>query len=118
MKEEDVKKTTFVCQEGLFEFLCMPISLQNASATLQWALDLLMASLTWEWVLIYLDDLVVFAPSLRSFWNIWRLFGCLVGTTLKLKPSICFFRYSSVKCLGHIISAEGIHPDPEKVAAI
>lgn len=29
-----------------------------------------------------------------------------------------FFGYSSVKYLGHIISGDGIHPDPEKVAAV
>lgn len=37
---------------------------------------------------------------------------------MKLSPSKCKFFQTKVKYLGHVISAEGIQPDPDKVAAI
>ena len=37
---------------------------------------------------------------------------------LKLKPSKCKRFQSEVKCLGHIVSAEGIEPDSEKIASL
>lgn len=36
-------------------------------ATMHQALDLLMAGLTWEEVLIYLNDLIIFAPTFDVF---------------------------------------------------
>lgn len=37
---------------------------------------------------------------------------------LKLSPSKCKFFQTSVRYLGHVISAQGIHPDPDKVVAV
>lgn len=62
-----MKKTAFACQEGLFEFLHMPFGLQNMPAALQQALDLLMAGLTYEQVLVYLDNLIIFTPIFEIF---------------------------------------------------
>lgn len=66
MRESDIEKMAF-CQEGLFKFLWMPFGLKNVSATLQQALDLLKAGLMWEEVLIYLANLIVFAPTFEVF---------------------------------------------------
>lgn len=83
----------------------MPFGLKNAPATLQQALDLLMAGLTWEEVLIYLDDLNVFAPTFEAFLGcLEHVFKRLVGADLKVKPSKCFFGFDSVKYLGHVVS--------------
>ena len=37
---------------------------------------------------------------------------------LKLKPQKCAFLQQKVSFLGHVVSAEGIHTDPEKTSAI
>ena len=37
---------------------------------------------------------------------------------LKLNKSKCIFNATSIKLLGHILTADGIYPDPEKVKAI
>jgi len=42
----------------------------------------------------------------------------LQGANLKLKPSKCFFLQTSVKFLGHIVSAEGLQTDHEKTRLI
>ncbi|GBN33419.1 Retrovirus-related Pol polyprotein from transposon 17.6 [Araneus ventricosus] len=38
------------------------------------------------------------------------------GMTLNAKK--CIFSQTSIKCLGHVIDGQGIHPDPDKIAAI
>ena len=69
--------------------------------------------------LIYLDDIIVFSTSITE--HIARLrnvFERLRSAGLKLKPNKCCFACKSVRYLGHIVSAEGIHADPAKTKAI
>lgn len=64
--------------------------------------------LTWEEVFIYLDDLIVFTPTFEIFVErLERLFQELVSANSQLKPSQCYFGFDS-KCLGHMISNQGI----------
>lgn len=37
---------------------------------------------------------------------------------LKLSPDKCQFFKSSVKYLGHVVDAYGVHTDPEKISAL
>ena len=37
---------------------------------------------------------------------------------IRLKPSKCFFSQDNVKYLGHIVSRDGIRPNPDKVSAV
>ena len=37
---------------------------------------------------------------------------------LKLNKNKCIFNATNIKLLGHILTADGIYPDPEKVKAI
>lgn len=40
---------------------------------------------------------------------------CSAG--LSLKPEKCHFGFTELKFFGHVVSAEGVRPDPEKTAA-
>ncbi|XP_064606039.1 uncharacterized protein LOC135470920 [Liolophura sinensis] len=60
-------------------------------------------------------------PGLSVESSIERLenvFLRLMDAQLKLKPSKCVFFQKSVKFLGHVVSAEGVQTDPDKVKAI
>lgn len=80
-REEDIKKLAFACPKGIFEFN-------------QRALDLLKLGLTWEEVLTYLDNFIVFALTFDVFLQ-WleKLFQHQVMANHMLKLSKCFFRY-------------------------
>ncbi|GFW41023.1 retrovirus-related Pol polyprotein from transposon 17.6 [Trichonephila clavipes] len=50
--------------------------------------------------------------------NIRKVLAKLSDANLKLNPSKCKFFQKEVNYLGHIISAEGVRTDPEKVSAV
>ena len=119
VKEEDIAKTAFACHRGLFEFVRMPFGLCNAPATMQRALDVLLAKIKWETCLIYLDDIITHGPTFPLMLrNLEEIFQLLESADLKLKPSKCFFGFDHVNYLGHVVSGKGISPDPAKIAAV
>jgi hypothetical protein len=60
MHPEDMHKTAFITQHGLYEWKVLPMGLTNAPATFERVMELVMNGLTWEAVLVYLDDIIVF----------------------------------------------------------
>jgi len=119
VEESDKEKTAFSTMNGHFEFNVMPFGLTNAPATFQRLMECVLAGLTYEQCLIYLDDVIVFSSSfdehLRRLRNV---FNALRKAHLQLKLSKCSFACTEVSYLGHIVSASGITPDPRKVAAV
>ena len=119
MAEKDQPKTAFTTPMGLFEFTRMPFGLVNAPATFQRLMSTVFSDMNFESVLLYLDDIIIYSSTIEE--HISRLeevFQRLRRHNLKLKPSKCHFLKSSVQYLGHIVSAEGITTNPEKVAAV
>ncbi|GFV09001.1 retrovirus-related Pol polyprotein from transposon 297 [Trichonephila clavipes] len=67
------------------------------------------------------DTLIPFPEGVRLkniFKNIRKVLSKLSDANLKLNPSKCKFFQKEVNYLGHIISAEGVRTDPEKVSAV
>ena len=117
--EPDKEKTAFSTARGHFEFNVMPFGLTNAPATFQRLMECVLAGLSGEQCLIYLDDIIIFSSSFEE--HLVRLVSVLQRLRqagLKLKPAKCHFAMKQVVYLGHVISAEGIYPDPSKTAAV
>jgi len=82
-------------------------------------MDLVLCGLTYESVLVYLDDIIVFSRDFES--HVQRLrdvFGRLRKANLKLHPAKCCFFQRRVKFLGHVISEAGIEVQTDKVATV
>ena len=119
MKEESIPKTAFTCKFGLYEWVVMPFGLTNAPAAFQKLMDEVLRTLKWKICLVYLDDCVIFSQSFRS--HIERLKTVLerfraAGFRLKLKK--CYWGRSSIPFLGHLITNQGILPNPAKVITV
>lgn len=70
-------------------------------------------------VVAFLDDLIIFSSSLEEHEERrMKVLKRIADFGLKLSPSKCKFFQTSVKYLGHVISAQGIQPNPDKVAAV
>ena len=57
IEEDDKEKTAFSTEKGHFEFNVMPFGLTNAPATFQRLMECILAGLTGEQCLIYIDDI-------------------------------------------------------------
>lgn len=118
--DQDKEKTAFtVGPLGFFQWETMAMGLVNAPATFQRLMQKVMGDLHLKECLLYLDDIIVFSTSFQEhLQRLDRVFGRLDDAGLKLKPSKCQFLQEKVKYLGHVVSKEGIHTDPDKVAAL
>ena len=119
IEECDKEKTAFFTRRGHFEFNVMPFGLTNAPATFQHLMECVLAGLTGEQCLIYLDDIIVFSSTFdEHLQRLANVFAALRGAGLKLKPSKCFFAQKEVHYLGHVISTAGVSPDPAKTEVV
>ena len=119
VKESDRDKTAFVTRSGLYEYVTMPFGLCNAPSTFERCMELIMSGLQWKTVLIYLDDLIIFSSTFEE--HIVRLnevLRRLGAANLKLKPSKCDLLRKEVLFLGHLVTSEGVKPNPLKVDAV
>ncbi|XP_045919252.1 uncharacterized protein LOC123979390 [Micropterus dolomieu] len=70
-------------------------------------------------VLVYLDVLIVFGKSLEEHEErLLKVLDCLGEAGLKISLDKCQFCQPHVKYLRHIVSAQGISPDPQEIKAV
>ena len=119
MDPADAHKTAFSSPFGHFEFKRMPFGLSNAPATFQRLMDNLLRGLQGNTLFVYLDDIVVYADSIEEHNDkINELFSRLRKAGLKLQIDKCEFLKRKVNYLGHVLSEEGLSPDPKKISAV
>ena len=97
----------------------MAFGLCNAPSTFQRAMELIFRGLQWKTLLIYLDDIIIFANTFETHLErLGEVFKRLREAGLKLKPSKCELFRSEVTFLGHTVTSDGIKPSREKINAI
>ena len=119
--ENSRKYTTFVTKEGMFQFIRMPMGLTNSPATFAGAMDECLNDLDIkrENMECYVDDILVHSKTFDDhIEHLRKLFTRLREKDIKLKPSKCLIARKDLIFLGHMISEEGIRPDPKKVEAV
>lgn len=116
---KDKAKTAMTTPFGLFEFNRMPFGLTNAPATFQRLMESCLGDLNFRTCLIYLDDVIVFARSfLEMLQRLEEVLQRLGQYGLKLKISKCKLFQRKLTYLGHVVSAVGVEPDPEKTKVL
>ena len=119
MDENSKKYTAFSTSEGHFEYERMPFGLKNAPATFQRMMDTALKGLIGKICFVYLDDIVVFGSTMEQHnQNIVILFERLRKTGLKLQPDKCEFLRPELEYLGHVITKDGVKPNPKKLEAV
>lgn len=119
MNEEDKEKTAFICPLGFYEFERMPQGITGALATFQHLMERAVRDMNLLQVIVYLDDLIVFGRSLEEHEErLLKVLDRLAEVGLKLSLDKCQICMPEVKYLGHIVSAQGVSPDPAKFEAV
>ena len=116
MNETDREKTAFVTKQGIFEFNVMPFGLTNAPATFQRLMDRVFYDIKDKYVLVYLDDVTIYSSTFEEhIQHLKEVLERFRRANLKLNLDKCHFCKKEISFLKHLVSEEGIKPDPTKV---
>lgn len=119
MHPEHTEKTAFSTDKGHFEFLRVPFGLKGAPATFQRLMNTVLAGLTGLKAFVYLDDIIIYALSIADHSEkLKAVFERLRTFNLKLQPSKCTFMRKEVNYLGHVITDQGVKPNPQKIKCV
>ena len=100
VEESDREKTAYISPFGLYEFIRMPFGLCGAPATFQRLMQRCLGDLTFQMVLVYLDDILIYSHSFdQHLQHLDLVFNRLRSHNLKLKPSKCHLFRSEVSYL-------------------
>lgn len=119
IREGDEWKTAFNTPLGHFEYRVLPFGLVNAPAVFQTLINDVLRDMLNIFVFVYLDDILIFSPSLEVHVQQVRLvLQRLLENRLFVKAEKCTFHAPSVTFLGSVIFANGVSMDPAKVRAV
>jgi hypothetical protein len=118
MHPDDLSITAFWARQGLFEFLFMPFGLTNVPTVFQALMKEVLRLFLHCFVLVFFDDILIHNKS----WFEHLQHDCLVLCVLQehkfIKRSKCSFGCSVVAYLGHVISADSMATDLQKVRTV
>ncbi len=93
------------------------MGLCESGAVFQWIVAQTLAHC--KGTIAYLDDILVFGATKEEHdTNLEAVLACLAKKDFWLQMSKCQFAVSSMSFLGHIISSDGIKPDPKNMQSI
>ena len=119
VKESDIPKTEFRTQRGKFEFIVMPFGVTNAPATFQQMMNSLFKEELDDFILVYLDDILIFSRTLQEHIRHIRIaLERLRTAKFYARLHKCSLFQTRVEYLGFDVSVRGIQPSPEKVKTI
>jgi hypothetical protein len=119
MAPEDMKKTALITKTGLYDWTVMPFGLKNATSTFTRTMSEVFKDLGNRFLKVFVDDLNVHSESWGEHLQHINAVLCkLREVNLKLNPSKCCFAAKPITFLRHMVSREGIKPDPGKVEAV
>ena len=120
VEEADIPKTAFRAgSSGLYEFTDMPFRLSNSGSSFCHLMKMSLGDQQFVTLLLYLDDICIFAACIDEMLDhIELVFKWLEDFNLKIKPKRCHFFQCSIIFLRHVLLAEGISANPEKVEKV
>lgn len=119
MHPDSIEKTAFSTPNYHLEFTRMPFGLKNSPATFQRLMDNILRGISNEYCCVYLDDIIVYSTSLAEHMiRLEEVFKRLRKANLKIQLDKTEFLRREINYLGHVITPEGVKPNPDKIKAI
>ncbi len=115
--EDSIPLTAVCTQQGIYEWMEMPMGLASSPGWFQSILLRVCEGL--QRVRLFIDDIVCFSSSgAEHVQDLEHFFSRLTKFDLKLAPKKAYLGVKVIKFLGHRVTAKGIEPDPGKVEAM
>ena len=119
LRDIDYNKTAFTTGRGLYHYRRVPFGMITSGAAMQYAMEKILGGLNGRICQTYVDDIVIYGRTLGEHdENVNVVLNRLKESGFKVNLKKCKFRMLKVECLGHVISGEGITPNPGKVKDI
>ena len=113
---ESSLKTNLNTPCGRYRFCRLPFGIKSVSEVFQKAMDHLLGGYPCE---IIVDNILIWgATEVEHDENLIKVLDRIREINLKLKWDKCKFKVKKVGYVGHLLTAEGLKPDPEKIRAI
>lgn len=116
----DKEKTAFGLRGGgTFQFNVMPFGLQNAPATFQRTMEMVLGPLLFVKAVVFVDDILVFSKNPRDHErDLEEVFQRLRQYNVSLNREKCDFGMNEVEYLGFVIGEGRLKPAESKVEAM
>ena len=119
LSEESKPWTAFVAPNGLYEHNVLPMGLKDSPAAFCRIINQVLVGLTGYDTHVFMDDIIVQGTNLEDHVeNLEKVLLRLQEAHLSINVRKCNFFKSKVDYLGHVISAEGLKPQQNKVEVI
>ncbi|XP_055604197.1 uncharacterized protein K02A2.6-like [Uranotaenia lowii] len=102
--------TTFITRKGLFRYTRLMFGINCAPELFQKTMEQVLSGC--EGCLVFIDDIIVHNMRLKKVLQRLREWNVVLNETK------CIYGVSEMRVLGHILSAEGIKPDEDKLESI
>ena len=117
LHEDSRALTTTATPLGLRMYCHLPMGLKDSASVFQRFVSQALADL--PGVVVYIDDIIVFGKDQATHdHNLNRALQRLEENDFRLQPFKCLFSQPEIPAFGHIISKDGVRPDPKNVQPI
>ena len=108
---------TINTHKGLYQYTRLPFGVHSAPAIFQRTIEGILRGI--KNVAVYIDDILITGVSEEEhLQTLDKVLSRLEAEGMRLKRDKCAFMLSRVEYLGHVITAEGLHPAEDKIRAI
>ncbi|XP_047037821.1 uncharacterized protein K02A2.6-like isoform X1 [Helicoverpa zea] len=117
LDDESSDLCTFITPFGRYRFRRLPFGVSCAPEEFSRVISQMFENV--EGVIPYLDDLCVYADSVKQLKDrLQKVLEIASTNGIKFNENKCKFFVSKLLFVGHIFTARGISPDPDKVQAV
>ena len=117
LDDESSKLCTFNTPFGRYRFTRLPFGIKSASEVFQKITSEMVADINGAEAII--DDILVWGATQEEHdERLRKVLDKAREYNLKLSVNKCEISRDSIKYVGHILSSEGVKPDPEKIRAV
>lgn len=119
MADSNIRKTAFRTHHGHNEFKVMSFGLYNAPSTFQATMNDTLRPFLHKFVTVFFDDILIYSPCLHSHaQHLKQVLSTFSQAQFLLRQSKCLFAQQKLHYLDHIVSTQGVAPDPDKIQAM